>query len=73
LEGKNYEPTSGANNKLFSSKLLSQNTTVKFYKTLLRLILNYGAEAGPMTSEVINVLRVFEKKIVKKMYGPIKK
>jgi hypothetical protein len=60
-------------NTLSSSKLLSQNTEVKFHKTLVWLILSYGAEARPMTSEVINVLRVFGRKMVRKMYGPIKK
>jgi hypothetical protein len=57
---------------LLSSKLLSQNTKAILYKVLIRLILNYWAAAHPMTSEVINVLRVFERKIVRQMYGPIK-
>ena len=42
------------------------------YKTLIWNILSYGAEEWRMVSEEMNGLRVFEKKILKNIYGPIK-
>jgi hypothetical protein len=57
--------------KLFRSKLLSRNTKLKIYKILMRPILSYGSEAWTMASEEMNVLRIFERKIVRRICGPI--
>jgi hypothetical protein len=38
----------------------------------LFLVLSYAAEAWAMTSEEMNVLRVFERKILREIYGCIK-
>jgi hypothetical protein len=57
--------------KLFRSKLLSRNTKLKIYKTLIQPFLSYGSEAWTVTSEEMNALRVFKRKIVRKIYGPI--
>ena len=58
--------------KLFRIKLLSQNTKLKIYQTILGPILGYVAEALKMTSKKINALRVEEGKKIRKIYGPIK-
>jgi hypothetical protein len=57
--------------KLSRSKHLSRNAKLKIYKTLIRPILSYGSEAWTMTSEETNALRIFERKIVRRIYGPI--
>jgi hypothetical protein len=57
--------------KLFRSKLLSRNTKLKIFQTLIRPILRYGLEARAMASEEMNALRIFERKIVRRIYGPI--
>jgi hypothetical protein len=58
--------------KLFRSKLLSCNTKLHTYKTLIQPILSYGSEAWTQTAKEMNGLRRFERKIVRKIYGPIK-
>lgn len=45
---------------------MSKNTKLKIYKILLLPVLSYEEEARAMTSEEINTLRVFERKVVRK-------
>jgi hypothetical protein len=59
--------------KLFGSKHLSRNTKLKIYKTLIGPIVSYGSEAWTVTSEEMNALGIFERKIVRRIYGPINK
>jgi DNA-binding transcriptional regulator/RsmH inhibitor MraZ len=61
-----------AHNILFRSNLFSQNNKLKIYKTLVWPILCYEEEAWKIASEEINTLRLCERKIVRKIYGPIK-
>jgi hypothetical protein len=58
--------------KLLWSKLLSQNTKFKIKKTLIRHIFSYRSETWTLTTEETNALRISERKIIRKIYGPIK-
>jgi hypothetical protein len=58
--------------KLLLSKLLSRNTKLKMDKTLIRPILSYGSETWTLTIEEMNSLRISERKIIRKIYEPIK-
>lgn len=61
-----------ANVKLLKSKLLSHKTKLQIYKTLVRPTVTYGCEAWTLTLEDVNALRILERKIVRKIYGPVR-
>jgi hypothetical protein len=41
------------------------------YKTLIRPILMYGSESWPLSKKDESLLQIFEKKILRRIYGPI--
>jgi hypothetical protein len=58
--------------ELLRSKRLSRNTKLKICKTLIRPILSYVSETWTLTVKEMNALRMSERKIIRKIYGPIK-
>jgi hypothetical protein len=41
------------------------------YKTLIRPILMYGSESWPVSKQEENILQIFERKILRRIDGPI--
>ena len=48
---------------LFRSRLLSRDTKITLYKTLIRLVVSYGAEAWTLTKKEEQALLIFERNI----------
>jgi hypothetical protein len=55
---------------LLSSGLLSRNVNVKIYKTIILPVVLYGYETWSLTLREENRLRVFENRILRRIFGP---
>jgi hypothetical protein len=57
---------------LLSSHLLSRNVKVKIYKTIIMPVVLYGCETWSLTLREKNRLRVFENRVLRRIFGPKK-
>ncbi|KAJ4425576.1 hypothetical protein ANN_27771 [Periplaneta americana] len=55
--------------KLLSSSLLSKNLKVRIYKTVILPVVLYGCETWTLTLRKEHRLRVFENKVLRKIFG----
>jgi len=58
--------------KLFRSKTLHRNLKCELYRSLVRPVVTYGSEAWCMTQKEEQTLLVFERKILRSIFGGIK-
>jgi hypothetical protein len=61
-----------ANKTLFKSKLVSRKSKLKLYWSVIRPIVVYGCETWVVKKSIIQRLSVFERKILRKIFGPTK-
>lgn len=61
-----------ANMQLIKSKLINRKSKITIYKTLIRPIITYGAEVFVMNKAEEEALRRFERRVIRKIYGPVK-
>ena len=61
-----------AHQKIFSFSLVSKRIELRLYKTLIRQVVTYAAEIWTLLSSDIHNLRVFEIRILRKVFGPVK-
>ena len=57
--------------KYFKSKLLSRGTKCRIYRTLIKPTLMYASETWAMTENDIQSLYIFERKILRRIFGPV--
>jgi hypothetical protein len=55
---------------LLSSHLLSRNVNVKIYKTIILPVVLYGCETWSLTLREENRLRMFENRVLRRIFGP---
>lgn len=57
--------------KLFTSKDLSRATKIQLYTTLIRPVATYACETWTMTKSDERALLIFERKVLRKIFGPV--
>ena len=55
---------------LFSSSLLSKNLKIKMYRTIILPVVLYGCETWSLTLRDERRLRVFENRVLRRVFGP---
>jgi hypothetical protein len=58
---------------LFSSRLISKDLKIKIYKTVILPVMLYGCETWSLTLREEHRLRVFENRLLRKIFGPKRK
>jgi hypothetical protein len=61
-----------ANRQLFNSSLISRKSKSQIYRTLVRPVVTDGSGSWTHSMERKRALAVFERKILQKIYGPVK-
>lgn len=57
--------------RILRSKFVRRNTKIKIYKTLIIPVLIYGSETWTLSAAAKNMLGVFERKILRMIFGPV--
>jgi hypothetical protein len=55
---------------LLSSSLLSKSVKIKIYRTIILPVVLYGCETWSLTLRVECRLRVFENRVLRRIFGP---
>jgi len=58
--------------KVFKSRLVTKQSKLKFYRTVIRPIVIYASETWVLKETIIQKLLVFERKILIRIFGPTK-
>jgi hypothetical protein len=56
--------------EFLSSSLLSKNTKIKIYRTIILPVVLYGYETWSLTLREERRLRVFENRVLRRIFGP---
>jgi len=57
---------------LLSSRFLSKNLKIKMYRTIILRVVFYGCETWSLTLREKRKLRVFENRVLRRIFGPRK-
>jgi len=61
-----------ANLKFSKSRLVTKQSKLKLYRTVIRPIVTYASETWILKEAIIQKLLVFERKILSRIFGPTK-
>ena len=53
------------------SRTLNRSSKLKIYRSLIRPVVTYGCEAWTLTDRDEQHLRIFERRILREMFGPV--
>jgi hypothetical protein len=60
-----------ASHHMLKSKIIKRSVKMQIFKTLIRPVITYGPETWTLTKSDENLLRIFERKILQRIYGPV--
>jgi hypothetical protein len=60
-----------ANYHMLKSKIIKRSAKMQIYKTVIRPVTTYGSETWTLTKLDENSLRIFERKILRKIHRPV--
>jgi hypothetical protein len=60
-----------ANFRILKSKIISRAPKLQVYKTLIRHVVTYGTETWTLTVTEENIMRMFQRKLICKINGPV--
>ena len=66
------DKTCYANRQLVNSSIISRNSKLQIYRTSVRPAVTFGSELWTLTVGEERALAVFERKILREIYGPVK-
>ena len=52
-------------------KIIKRSVKIQIHKTLIRPVVTYASETWSLTKPYENLLRIFERKILQRIYGPV--
>jgi hypothetical protein len=61
-----------ANKRMFQGKLLSKRSKLKLYWSVIIPVVTYACETWVLKENVIQKLMIFERKVLRKIFGPTK-
>ncbi|PSN37869.1 hypothetical protein C0J52_21336 [Blattella germanica] len=61
-----------ANKSIFVSRLATKNTKFRLYQTMIRPVVTFACETWTLKKKDIKKLLIFERKILRKIFGPKK-
>jgi hypothetical protein len=56
---------------MLKSKIIKRSVKMQIYETMVRPVATYGSETWTLTKSDENSLRIFERKILRKIYRPV--
>jgi hypothetical protein len=57
---------------VLKNRYFNGGAKMQIYKTLIRQVVTYGCESWTMKKEDENILLRFERKIIRRIYGPVR-
>jgi hypothetical protein len=57
---------------MLKNRYINRGAKMQIYKTLIRPVVTYGCESWTMKKEDENILGRFERKMIRRIYGPLK-
>ncbi len=70
LGRESWKGTDVGQHNIFRSRYITANTKVQIYKTALCPVVTFGLETCTLTAKLEEELEVFERKVLRRIYGP---